>query len=396
MTETPIYLDHQASTPCAPSVVEAMAPYWSVEFGNPHSSNHAFGWRADDAVTAARQSVADLIGATAEEMVFTSGATEANNLAILGLLQYVQGAGRNVVVSAIEHKCVLESARQLQHVGYTVRKAPANRSGHVDLDALANLIDSETALVSAMFVNNEIGTVQPIAAISLLCRAAGAVFHCDAAQAPTGMTIDVEALGVDLMSLSSHKMYGPKGIGALFVSQVVRRRIRPLIHGGSQEGGLRAGTLSTPLCVGFGEAARLLKRCISRDVEVLSEARQSFLQALRVRVADALVIGDEPRHPAHLNLRFSGVDAETLVGKLQPNLAISTGAACSSGIPEPSHVLRAVGLDADAAGECIRVGFGRFSNPAQARDAANLIADGVAAIRAQSPTVGTAESADAV
>ena len=173
MTETPIYLDHQATTPCAPSVVEAMAPYWSVEFGNPHSSNHAFGWRADDAVTAARESVADLIGATAEEVVFTSGATEANNLAILGLLQHMPGAGRNVVVSAIEHKCVLESARQLQRAGYTVRLAPVRPSGHVDLDTIASLIDSATDLVSVMLVNNEIGTIQPIAEIAALCRSGG-------------------------------------------------------------------------------------------------------------------------------------------------------------------------------------------------------------------------------
>lgn len=393
MTETQIYLDNQATTPCAPSVVEAMVPYWAAEFGNPHSSMHAYGWRADDAISEARQSVSDLIGCTPEELVFCSGATEANNLAILGLLRDESPANRNVVVSTIEHKCVLETARQLERAGYKVRKARVSHSGHVDLDALANLIDSQTALVSVMLVNNEIGTVQPIADISTLCRAVGAVFHCDAAQAPTGITIDVEALGVDLMSLSSHKMYGPKGIGALFVSPAVRRRVRPLIHGGGQEGGLRAGTLPTPLCVGFGEAARLLKRGISRDVAALSDARRSFLQALSTHRIDPLVNGGEPRHPAHLNLRFPGVDADTLVAKLQPTLAISTGAACSSGIPEPSHVLRSIGLDADAAGESVRFGFGRFSTLAQAHNAADLIADTITVIRAESSPVKAAESA---
>jgi cysteine desulfurase len=382
MTETPIYLDHQATTPCAPSVVEAMAAYWSAEFGNPHSSNHAFGWRADDAVVTARQSVAALIGAAAEEVVFTSGATEANNLAILGLLQNRPGAGRNVVVSAIEHKCVLESARQLQRAGYTVRLAPVRPSGHVDLDTIAKLIDPATDLVSIMLVNNEIGTIQPVAEIAALCRTMVAVLHCDAAQAPTGINVDVKALGVDLLSLSSHKMYGPKGIGALFVSHSIRHRLHPIIHGGAQEGGLRSGTLPTPLCVGFGEAARILGSRIACDVEALSDARRTFLEALLARIPDAHINGQNPRHPAHLNVRLPGVEADMVVANLQPRLAISTGAACSSGIPEPSHVLRAMGLDTDAAGECIRIGFGRYTNPAQARQAAVFVADTVVAIRA--------------
>jgi cysteine desulfurase len=389
MTETRIYLDHQASTPCAPSAVEAMAPFWSIEFGNPHSSNHAYGWRADAAVSSAREYVADLIGATAEEVVFTSGATEANNLAILGLLQHMPGAGRNVVVSAIEHKCVLESARQLQRAGYTIRLAPIRPSGHVDLDAIASLIDSATDLVSVMLVNNEIGTVQPVAEIAELCRRTGTLFHCDAAQAPTGIAVDVETLGVDLMSLSSHKMYGPKGIGALFVSHTIRHRLRPIIHGGGQESGLRSGTIPTPLCVGFGEAARLLKTRVAPDAVALSSARQAFLEALVTRVPDAVANGLEPRHPAHLNIRLPGVEAETLVANLQPSVAISTGAACTSGIPEPSHVLRAIGLDADAAGECVRIGVGRSTSPAHARRAADLIADAVAVFAQQAGKAGS-------
>ena len=312
MTGTEIYLDHQATTPCAPSVVDAMASFWAAEFGNPHSSAHAFGWRAEDAVTAARERVAELIGAEREEIVFTSGATEANNLAFLGLLGSEIADGRNVVVSAAEHKCVLQSARQLQRNGFEVRKAPISASGHVDLEALATLIDARTALVSVMMVNNEIGTLQPIAAISGICRRVDAVFHCDAAQALTAIHIDVEELGVDLLSLSSHKMYGPKGIGALFVSHAVRQRIRPIIHGGGQEGGLRSGTLPTPLCVGFGEAARVVRARLHDDIAHLSRSRQAFLDVLHVRVPDAMINGAEPRHPGHLNLRFPGVDAEII------------------------------------------------------------------------------------
>lgn len=384
MSGTEIYLDHQATTPCAPSVVDAMAPFWTAEFGNPHSSAHAFGWRAEDAVSAARERIAELIRAEREEIVFTSGATEANNLALLGLLGHQRADGRSVVVSAIEHKCVLQSARQLERNGFEVRKAPVSASGHVDMEALATLIDARTALVSVMLVNNEIGTLQPIAAISGICRRTDAVLHCDAAQAPTGVRIDVEELGVDLLSLSSHKMYGPKGIGALFVSRAVRQRIRPIIHGGGQEGGLRSGTLPTPLCVGFGEAARVARARLQDDVAHLSRSREAFLDVLHARVSDAVINGVGPRHPGHLNLRFPGLDAELLVANLQPGLAASTGAACSSGIPEPSHVLRAIGLDGEAAGECVRFGFGRSTDVETARESASILATAIEEIRSNS------------
>jgi cysteine desulfurase len=322
MTSEPIYLDHQATTPVDPRVIHAMARYWNTDFGNPHSSNHAFGWRVDDAVQEARKSVAELIRANAEEIVFTSGATEANNLAILGLLGHKKTVRTRVVVSAIEHKCVLQSSRQLSSLDYEIVAAPVHPSGHVDIDALESLIDENTALVSIMTVNNEIGSIQPLEKIGDLCRKAGAVFHSDAAQAPTAMAIDVDHLGVDLLSLSSHKLYGPKGIGALYVSQAVRSQLRPIIHGGGQEGGLRSGTLPVPLCVGFGVAARVLCDELPRD-----------------------------------------------------RLAISTGAACASGIPEPSYVLRAIGLTAQEAGECVRVGFGRFTEEEQARDGARVLAE---------------------
>jgi cysteine desulfurase len=374
MTTRQIYLDNQASTPTDPEVVDAMAPYWTADFGNPHSMKHAYGWRADDAVTAARQCVADMIGSSAEEIIFTSGATEANNLAILGLLQHSAGAGLNIVVSAIEHKCVLESSRQLSRDGYEIRTAPVSASGHVDLESIARLIDDRTALVCIMLVNNEIGTVQPISKIAAMCRAVGAVVHCDAAQATTGIAIDVDALGVDMLSLSAHKMYGPKGIGALFISHSVRNRLHPIIYGGGQEGGLRSGTLPTPLCVGFGKAALIVRERRDRDLTLLTSCKEVFLETLRGALSAISVNGADPRHPGHLNMRLPGVDADILTANLQPAVAISTGAACSSGIPEPSHVLRALGLDADAASECVRVGFGRFMEVGQARAAAEILA----------------------
>jgi cysteine desulfurase len=262
-----------------------------------------------------------------------------------------------------------------------VRKAPVTASGHVDLAALALLIDARTALVSVMTVNNEIGTIQPIETISSLCRRVGAVFHSDAAQAPTGIRVDVEAMGVDLLGLSSHKMYGPKGIGALFVSHSIRHKLRPILHGGGQEAGLRSGTLPTKLCVGFGEAARIAKERLDDDVAFLSESRQLFLDFLRARVPDTAVNGAEPIHSGQLNLRFPGVDAEMLVANLQPRLAVSNGAACSSGIPEPSHVLRAVSLDGAAAQECVRIGFGRTIDADTASEAAAILAGAIEDIR---------------
>ena len=286
-------------------------------------------------------------------------------------------ARTRVVVSAIEHKCVLESSRQLSRIGYEVVFAPASRSGHIDIEALNDVIDDNTALLSVMLVNNEIGSIQPLEQIADMCRRCGVLLHCDAAQAATGLKIDVDRLGVDLLSLSSHKMYGPKGIGALFVSQTIRSRLRPIIHGGGQEGGLRSGTLPVPLCVGFGVAARLLCDQLPHDLSVLDANRDVFLQALSAKMPDFKINGDAPRHPGHLNIRFVGIDAEILITNLQPTLAISTGAACASGIPEPSHVMRAIGLTAQEASECVRIGFGRFTNEEQAQQAAQLLAEAV-------------------
>ncbi|MBM3578847.1 MAG: cysteine desulfurase [Alphaproteobacteria bacterium] len=377
----PIYLDYQATTPADPRVIEAMSSYWGIEFGNPHSTKHAFGWRADDAVQQARRSIANMISADADEIVFTSGATEANNLAILGLLAYAKIAKARVVISAIEHKCVIQAARHLSRLGYEVVHAPVRPSGHVDIDALEALVDDKTALVSIMAVNNEIGTIQPIEEVSRLCQRTGAVFHSDAAQAITASKIDVHRLGVDMMSLSSHKLYGPKGIGALYVSRALRDRLHPIIHGGGQEGGLRSGTLPVPLCVGFGNAADIMQDRLFVDRASLKKNREVFLQTLRAGIRDFKINGGEQGHPGNLNIRIPGIDAEILTMNLQPRLAISTGAACSSGIPEPSHVLRATGLSAEEASECVRIGFGRFTSEDQAREGALLIAQAVLSLK---------------
>ena len=347
-----IYLDHQASTPTHPQVVAAMQPYYTEHYANPHAADHAAGWTAADAIEASRNNVAHAVDADADEIIFTSGATEANNLAIRGLTRSDPNR-KKVIVSAIEHKAVLAPAREVAREGAELVVAPVDREGRVDLDRLSKLVDDQTLLVSIMLVNNEMGVVQPIKEISQLCRSAGALLHTDAAQALYWLPIDVLELGVDFLSLSGHKASGPKGIGALYVSREVRSRLQPLIHGGDQEGGLRAGTLPTPLCAGLGEACRLLP-----DDRAVAEWRSLTLEleaGLQSLFPQMETIGNrEDRHPGNLCVRIPGVDAERLVALLQPDVALARGSACTSGIPEPSHVLRAMGLDANEAAEVVR------------------------------------------
>ena len=357
-----IYMDYQATTPTDPRVVAAMLPYWSEIYGNPHSVDHAFGWNADTAVETARSQIATLIGADAEEIVFTSGATEANNLAVLGMARASPPQRRRIVVSAIEHKCVLAAARVAAEEGFEIITLSVGANGIIDPCAAAAVIDERVALVSVMAVNNEIGTVQPLQDIAALCAAAGAVFHADAAQALSVLPIDVTTMNVDLMSLSAHKAYGPKGIGALYVRSGLRSRPRPIIHGGGQEGGMRSGTLPTPLCVGFGETCRILMDERDREITRIGLLRDRFLSQLRERVPDLKVNGDHLlRHPGNLNLLFPSIDASLLLYNLHPNVAASSGSACTSGQPEPSHVLRAIGLSLEDANGSIRFSVGRFT-----------------------------------
>ena len=357
-----IYMDYQATTPADPRVVEAMQPYWSVMYGNPHSADHAFGWQADAAVEAAREQVAALIGADPDEIVFTSGATEANNLAVLGIARAAPPERRRIVVSAIEHKCVLAAARAAAEEGFEVTTVPVGADGILDPRAIAAVVDGRVALVSVMAVNNEIGTVQPLRDIAAICEASGAVFHSDAAQALSCLPMLAVESGADLMSLSAHKAYGPKGIGALYVRRGSLLRPRPIMHGGGQEQGMRSGTLPTPLCVGFGEACRLLAGERDNEVARIALLRDHLLAGLQQAVPGLVVNGTmTTRHPGNLNVSFPAIEADLLLQRIQPEVAASTGSACTSGQPEPSHVLHAIGLSQAAAESSIRFGIGRFT-----------------------------------
>ena len=379
-----IYADYQATTPVDPRVTERMAVYWTEVFGNPHSNDHVVGWQAADAVREAASSVAALIDADPDEVVFTSGATEANNLALLGLARRAPPKRRRVLLSAIEHKCVLAAARSLaEREGFTVEVIPVDGEGFVDLEALTGMVDETVLAVSVMAVNNEVGTIQDIASISKALLPHGVLFHCDAAQAPCAMDMASLASHADLISLSGHKLYGPKGIGALYIRRDVQDRIEPIIYGGGQQEGLRSGTVPTPLCVGMAAAINIL-----RSPEGLAERnrvarlRDSFLQLLWESNPSITLNGPtgEHRHPGNANLRFNGLVAQDILGSLQPRLAASTGAACTSGIQEPSHVLVALGLSTTEAESSIRFSFGRFTADAEIHEAAQLVCDALATL----------------
>lgn len=351
-----VYLDHQASTPVTSAVLRAMNPYFSTLFANPHSEDHAAGWMAADAIGVARVQVATALGAQPEEIYFTSGATEANNLAILGVGEATAGR-RTIVVGATEHKSVIGPARALTRRGFELRIAPVDAEGLIDLDALGEMIDGNTLLVSIGVVNNEIGTVQHLSAVSALCRASGVLFHSDVTQALGWRAVDVEAAGLDYASASAHKVGGPKGIGALFVSATAAGRIAPVTFGGEQEAGLRPGTVPTPLCVGFGAACEQLP-----DDGAIARWRQitaRLLAGIRAAIPGTRLNGAaDSRHPGNLNILLPAGDAAALIARLQPGLAVSQGSACTSGRPEPSHVLRAIGLSNAEAERSIRLSSG--------------------------------------
>jgi cysteine desulfurase len=356
----PIYLDYQATTPLDPAVGVAMRPYLEGWVGNPHSE-HAFGWEAACAVEDARMAIAELIGADSGEIVMTSGATEANNLALQGLVDAAVGRD-HVVVTAIEHKCVLAAALSLRDRGFRIDLAPVEANGILDPERLAAMVSERTAMVSVMLANNEIGTLQPVAEIAELCRARGIALHTDAAQAAGKIPVDVAQLGVDLLSLSGHKLYGPQGIGALYISRDCPINLRPLLLGGAQQDGRRAGTVPVMLCAGFGAACRIARERMSSDHAHAVRLQGLLLCALRGAFPGLAVNGDlERRLAENLNIRLPGCDAESLLARLRGRLAASTGSACNSGVMEPSYVLLALGLSIEEANSSIRFGFGRFS-----------------------------------
>lgn len=381
-----IYADYQATTPVDPRVLDRMGPYWREAFGNPHASDHIVGWRAAAAIQEATSAVAALVGADADEIVFTSGATEANNLALLGLARRAAPERRRILVSAIEHKCVLAAARRLeQHEGFTVGTIPVDREGLVDPGRLAECLDETVLLVSIMAVNNEVGTIQDIPRLATLLAPHGIMLHCDAAQAPCAMDTGNLALHADLISLSGHKIYGPQGVGALYIRRDLQESLEPIVYGGGQQSGLRSGTVPLPLCAGMAAATGIIhsgegvaeRRRVARQ-------RDAFVQLLQEGPFPATLNGPAGpgRHPGNASLRFDGLNAQDILGTLQPHLAASTGAACTSGIPEPSHVLRALGLSGTQTASSIRFSFGRFTTDSEIEEAAHAVTAAVASLAA--------------
>jgi cysteine desulfurase len=380
----PIYLDYSATTPCDPRVVDAMVPWLREHFGNPASRSHAWGWEAEAAVEKARVQVAELIGADPREIVWTSGATESNNLALKGAAHFYKTRGKHLITVKTEHKAVLDTMRELERQGFEVTYLDVQDDGLLDLDKFKAALRADTILASVMFVNNEIGVVQDIAAIGAICRQRGIVFHVDAAQATGKLPIDLATLPVDLMSLASHKTYGPKGIGALYVRRKPRVRIETQMHGGGHERGMRSGTLPTHQIVGMGEAFRIAREEMGSEGERIRMLQQRLLRALS-DVEQVFVNGHaERRVPHNLNMSFNFVEGESLIMGVK-GIAVSSGSACTSASLEPSYVLRALGRSDELAHSSLRMTIGRFTTVEEIDHAARLIRERVAKLRELSP-----------
>ena len=385
---TAIYMDNHATTRPDPRVVEAMMPYLTTEYGNSSSRTHAFGWRAEEAVTRARTQVAKLLNADPKEILFTSGATEANNLAIRGVLRARADSGDHLVTAATEHAAVLDVARDLQEQGARVTILPVDRHGRVDPQAVRAAITDRTVLVTLMAANNEVGTLLPLAEIGALCKERGVLFHTDAAQATGKIPIDVQAMGIDLLSISAHKIHGPKGVGALYVRRKNPRVIlEPLLHGGGQERGLRPGTLNVPGIVGLGAALEIARAEMPAEARRVAALRDRLQAGILARVGDVVLNGaPAERLPNNLNLSFAYVEGEALLLSLD-GVAVSSGSACTSEKREPSHVLKAMGVTDDMAQTSLRFGLGRFNSEAEVDDVIERVAAAVARLREISPLV---------
>lgn len=381
----PLYMDFQATTPMDPRVLDAMLPYQVNYYGNPHSRTHAYGWESETAMETARKQVADLIGADPREIIFTSGATESNNMAIKGVARFYQAKKRHVITTQTEHKCVLDSCRILESEGFDVTYLPVQKNGLVDLELLEASIRPDTSLLSIMTVNNEIGVRQPIKEIGQICRSRGVFFHTDAAQAVGKVPIRVSDWKVDLMSISGHKIYGPKGVGALYVRRRPRVRLEPLQNGGGQERGLRSGTVPTPLAVGLGAACSIAQQEMEYDHERVSALANRLVQKIMSGLPDVIMNGDpEQRYPGCINLSFAYVEGESLLMALK-DVALSSGSACTSASLEPSYVLRAIGADEDLAHSSIRFGIGRFTTEEEVDYTAEKCIQQVTRLREMSP-----------
>ncbi|MGQ9634035.1 MAG: IscS subfamily cysteine desulfurase [Bryobacteraceae bacterium] len=384
--KTPVYLDYHATTPVDPRVLEAMLPFFIEKFGNASSRHHAFGWEAEHAVETARKQVAELIGASPQEIVFTSGATESNNLALKGVAARFAGKGSHILTALTEHKAVLDTCHWLEQAGFQVTYLPVDRDGLIDLDRLRRSIRPDTFLISIMHANNEIGVLQPLAEIGRIARERGVLFHTDAAQSAGKVPIDVEQARVDLLSLSAHKMYGPKGVGALYVRRKNSRvEIAPQIHGGGHERGMRSGTLNVPGIVGLGRACEICRLEMPQESERLARLRNLLKRLLEEGLEDLHCNGSmKSRLPNNLNVSFAHVSADSLLMALR-DVAVSSGSACSSATQAPSHVLQALGLEPDLARSSIRFGLGRFTTKEEIEFAAARVVETVKRLRELSP-----------
>jgi cysteine desulfurase len=381
----PIYLDYQSTSPIDPRVVEAVSKSLQEDFGNPHSRTHSFGWSAEEKVEIARKQIADLINADPKEIFFTSGATESNNIAIKGVANFYKNSGKtHIITVATEHKCVLNSVRDLEQEGFTSSFMGVEKNGLIDLNQLESLITNKTCLVSVMAVNNEIGVIQPLKEIGQLCRKFGVFFHSDCAQAFGKIALDVNELNLDLMSISGHKIYAPKGIGAIFVRRKPRVRIKPLFSGGGQERGIRCGTVPTSLALGLGLASEIAKNEMTKDHQHIKKLSDKFLKEI-LKLSHIYLNGDQThRYCGNLNLSFAGIEGESLIMAIK-DLAVSSGSACTSASLEPSYVLHALGVDDDLAHTSIRFGIGRFTTEEEIDYAINLINQKVTRLREMSP-----------
>lgn len=382
--KTPIYLDYAATTPVDKRVAEKMIPYLTELFGNPASSSHSFGWVAEEAVETARKNIADLINADSKEIVFTSGATESNNLAIKGAAHFYQSKGKHLITVKTEHKAVLDTMRELERQGFEVTYLGVQENGLIDLEELKAAIRPDTILISVMWVNNEIGVIQNIPEIGKICREHKIIFHVDAAQACGKTPVDVETANVDLLSMSAHKIYGPKGIGALYVRRKPRVRLEAQMHGGGHERGFRSGTLPTHQIVGMGEAFRLAKLELEQDTAHALKLRQIFLDGIK-DIEEVYINGDlQNRVATNLNVSFNFVEGESLIMAVK-EIAVSSGSACTSASLEPSYVLRALGRNDELAHSSLRITFGRMTTEDEVKFAAELIKSQIGKLREMSP-----------
>jgi len=382
----PIYMDNHATTPMDPRVLEEMLPYFMEKFGNAASRNHAFGWAAEEGVETARERIAKLVGATTKEIIFTSGATESDNLAIKGVAEMYKEKGNHIITAVTEHKAVLDTCKRLEKYGYRVTYLPVQKDGLIDLDDLKRAMDEKTILVTIMFANNEIGVLQPVTEIGKLCHERGVIFHSDATQAVGKVPVDVVKQNIDVMSISAHKMYGPKGVGALYVRRKNPRvQISAIIDGGGHERGMRSGTLNVPGIVGLGKACAIATEEMAKESCTLAGLRNRLRDRIMSRLDEVYINGSmEHRLPGNLNISFAYVEGESLLMGIN-DIAVSSGSACTSATLEPSYVLKALGTGDDLAHSSIRFGIGRFNTQAEVDYVADRVVDTVQRLRELSP-----------